>query len=194
MSLQDRIVNQFADSIQVRQQALDGLLALIEYAAQRMVAALLHDRKILVCGNGRSACTAQLLASALLDQYERDRPSLPVISLNADAVALTAIANNGQFDDVYAKPLRALGQAGDLLVVFTDSDRVANIAPAISAAHDKEMSIIALTGDHGDRIAPLLNETDLELRVPSSSSARIQETHVLITHCLCDLIDQQLFG
>ena len=117
-----------------------------------------------------------------------------MIGLNADAVTLTAIANNSQFDDVFAKPLRALAQAGDVLVVYTDNNHTANIAKAISAAHDKEAAVIALTGNHEGSISPLLKEMDIEIRVPATVSAYIQEAHVLVTHCLCNLIDQQLFG
>jgi D-sedoheptulose 7-phosphate isomerase len=191
MTLQDRIINHFSDSIQTQQDAMTYLCELIEYASQRLVSALLNDKKILTCGNGRSATCAQLLSSAMLNQFERDRPSLPVIALTTDTATITAIANDYHFDDVFAKQLRALGQSGDILVVYNDGN---NIVKAIATAHDKELSVIALTGNNGGMIAPLLYETDIEIRVPSISNARIQEIHVLITHCLCDLIDHQLFG
>lgn len=194
MSLQDKIINHFTDSIQTQQESMTELCELIEYASQRLVSALLNDRKILSCGNGRSATAVQLLSSALLNQYERDRPSLPVIALSADAVTLTGIASNYHFDEVYAKQLRALGQSGDILMAYSTGNNSANIAKAINAAHDKDISVIALTGNHTGIISPLLHETDIEIRVPSNSNARIHEVHVLITHCLCDLIDQQLFG
>ena len=194
MSLQDRIINHFSDSIQTQQDAMTYLCELIEYASQRLVTALLNDKKILACGNGRSATSAQLLSSSMLNQFERDRPSLPVIALTTDTATITAIANDYSFDDIFAKQLRALGQSGDMLVVYTDGNSSANISKAVSTAHDKDISVIALTGNSGSMIAPLLRETDIEIRVPSSSNARIQEVHVLITHCLCDLIDHQLFG
>jgi D-sedoheptulose 7-phosphate isomerase len=130
----------------------------------------------------------------MLNQFERDRPSLPVIALTTDTATITAIANDFHFDDVFSKQLRALGQSGDILVVYTDGNNSANIAKAVATAHDKDISIIALTGNNGGMIAPLLFETDIEIRVPSNSKTRIQETHILITHCLCDLIDHQLFG
>ncbi len=140
------------------------------------------------------AVCAQLLSSAMLNQYERDRPSLPAIALTTDTTTITAIANDYHFDDIFAKQLRALGQSGDILVVYTDGNHSANIAKAVATAHDKDITVIALTGNNGGMIAPLLHETDIEIRVPSTSSARIQEVHVLITHCFCDLIDHQLFG
>ena len=194
MSLLDRIINHFTDSIQTQQDAMASLCEDIEYASQRLVAALLNDKKILACGNGRSATSAQLFSSAMLNQFERDRPSLPVIALTTDMATITAIANDFHFDEVFSQQLRALGQSGDILVVYSDENNSDNIAKAITTAHDKEISVIALTGNNGGMIAPLLFETDIEIRVPSNSKARIQEIHVLITHCLCDLIDHQLFG
>ena len=194
MSLQDRIITHFSDSIQTQQDTMTYVCELIEHASQRLVSALLNDKKILACGNGRSATSAQLLSSAMLNQFERDRPSLPVIALTTDTATITAIANDFHFDDVFSKQLRALGQSGDILMVYTDGNHSANIAKAIATAHDKDISVIALTGNNGGMIAPLLYETDIEIRVPSNSNARIQEIHVLITHCLCDLIDHQLFG
>ena len=194
MSLQDRIINHFSESIQTQQDTMAYVCELIEYASQRLVSALLNDKKILACGNGRSATSAQLLSSAMLNQFERDRPSLPVIALTTDTATITAIANDFHFDDVFSKQLRALGQSGDILLAYSDGNHSANIAKAIATAHDKDISVIALTGNNGGIIAPLLYETDIEIRVPSNSNARIQEIHVLITHCLCDLIDHQLFG
>jgi len=194
MNLQDRIINHFSDSILTKQDAMASLCELIEFASQRLVAALLNDKKILACGNGGSAANAQFLSSAMLNQFERERPSLPAIALTTDTTALTAIANAYHFDEIFAKQIRALGQSGDILVAYTDASDAANLAKAITTAHDKDISVIALTGHDGGMIAPLLNETDIEIRVPSSSIARIQEVHMLITHCLCDLIDHQLFG
>jgi D-sedoheptulose 7-phosphate isomerase len=194
MSLQDRIINHFTDSLRTQQATLTSLGELIEFASQRLVATLLNDKKIIACGNGRSAILAQLLSSSMLNQYERDRPSLPAIALTTDTTTITAIANDYHFDDIFAKQLRALGQSGDILVAYTDGNNSANIAKAITTAHDKDITVIALTGNNGGMIAPLLNETDIEIRVPSNTSAHIQESQALITHCVCDLIDHQLFG
>ena len=138
MNLQDRIINHFSDSIQIQQEAMPSLCELIEYASQQLVSALLNDKKILTCGNGRSATSAQLFSSTMLNQFERDRPSLPVIALNTDSAVITAIANDYHFDDIYAKQLRALGQSGDILLTYTDGNHSANIAKAITTAHDKE--------------------------------------------------------
>jgi len=194
MSLQNRIITHFTTSIQTQQDTLCSLGELIEFASQRLVAILLNDKKIITCGNGRSAAVAQLLSSAMLNQYERDRPSLPAIALTTDTITITAIANDYHCDDIFTKQLRALGQSGDILVAYTDGNNSANIAKAIATAHDKDISVIALTGNNGGMIAPLLHDSDIEIRVPSNSSVHIQEAHAMITHCLCDLIDHQLFG
>lgn len=193
MSLQNRIVNQFSDNIQTVQDALGELCESIELASQRMVTALLNDRKIFSCGNGRSAMCAQLLSSALLNQFERDRPSLPAIALTADTAALTAISADYHFDDIFSKPIRSLGQSGDVLVTYTDGNHCSNIAKAITVAQRKEIVVIALTGIKSESVSALLSERDLEIRVHSSSAVRTHEVHVLVTHCLCDLIDHQLF-
>lgn len=194
MSQQDRIINHFTDHLQIHQYAMTNLCEFIEYAAQGLVTALLNDKKILGCGNGRSATCVQLFSSAMLNQFDRVRPALPVIPLTTDMATITAIATDYAFDDVYAKQLRALGASGDVLLMYTANGASASLAKVITAAHDKGLMVIALSGNHDERISPLLKETDIEIRVPSHSPVRVHEVHVLITHCLCDLIDQQLFG
>lgn len=194
MILQERIINQFTDSIQTQQDTINYLTDLIAYSSERMATALLNDRKIMACGNGRSANNAQLLTSSLLNRYERVRPALPAIALNSDMATLTAIASDSHFDDVFSRQIRALGHGGDILVIYSDCGTTANIIKAVKCAHDQDITVIALTGKDGGALAELLNERDLELRVPSNSSARIHEVHSLISHCLCDLIDHQIFG
>lgn len=194
MSLQDRITLHFSESIQNQQEALSQLGELIEFASQRLVATLLNDNKVLACGNGSSAANAQQFSASMLNRFERERPALPAIALTADTATITSIANDYHFDDIFAKQVRALGQSGDILMVYTCSGDPANIVKAVTAAHDKNISVIALTGQQGGSLAPILNSTDIEIRIPSNTRARIQETHLLITHCLCDLIDHQLFG
>lgn len=194
MSLQDRIRSLFSASIQTKQDALNNLPPIIELAGEKLVACLLDDGKILTCGNGGSAGDAQHFSSEMLNRFERDRPGLPAIALITDTSTLTSIANDYRFEDIFAKQIRALGQNGDILICYTTSGNSANILSAAAAAHDRSMTIIAITGKDGGALANLLHDTDIEIRVPSNSTARIQETHLLITHCLCDLIDHRLFG
>ncbi len=194
MSLQDRIINHFSDSIQVKQDSMSSLCELIEFASQKIVDALVKDKKILACGNGGSAGDAQHFSSEMLNRYERERPALPAIALTSDVLTITSIANDYHFDEVFTKQLRALGQAGDILLVYTTSGNSRNILSVVKAAHERELTVIALSGKDGGALSSLLKETDIEIRVPSESTARIQEVHLLITHCFCDLIDHQLFG
>tara|TARA_R110002074_G_scaffold170005_4_gene332084 strand:+ start:111612 stop:112214 length:603 start_codon:yes stop_codon:yes gene_type:complete len=196
MSLQERIYQHFNDSIQTKHDALELLPALIESAANSIVQSLLNNGKVLTCGNGGSAGDAQHFSSEMLNRFERERPSLPAIALSTDTSTLTSIANDYSFNEVFSKQIRALGQSGDILLAYTTSGNSGNILEAIRTAHDREMIIIVVTGKDGGQLSSLslLNENDIELRVPSNSTARIQEVHLLITHCLCDLIDFQLFG
>ena len=194
MTLQDRINQHFTASIETKQAAADLLGPDISAAAQTLVNALLEGKKILTCGNGGSAGDAQHFSSELLNRFERERPPLPAIALTTDSSTLTSIANDYHYNQVFAKQLRALGQPGDILVTYSTSGNSESIIQAINTAHDKKITTIALTGKDGGAVASLLFENDIEIRVPSSSTARIQETHLLITHCFCDLIDHQLFG
>lgn len=194
MSLQERILRQFNANFETTQDTLLRFGDLIEAAGARLAYCLLNDGKILVCGNGGSAAQAQHLSSELMNRFERERPGLPGIALTTDTSALTSISNDYHFDEVFSRQIHALGHAGDILVVYTTSGNSGNILSAATAAHERDMQVIALTGKDGGALPPLLRETDLEIRVPSDSTARIQEMHLLITHCLCDLIDHQLFG
>ena len=194
MSLQDRIINHFSDSIQTKQDSMASLCELIEFASQKIVEALVNDRKVLTCGNGGSAGDAQHFSSEMLNRFERERPALPAIALSTDTSTITSIANDYHFDEVFAKQIRALGQAGDILLAYTSSGNSSNIIKAVKVAHERDMTVIALSGKDGGILANTLNEADIEIRVPSGSTARIQEVHLLISHCLCDLIDHQLFG
>lgn len=194
MSLQDRIALHFSEHIQTQQETLIQFGELLEFASQRLVAALLNDNKVLACGNGVSAAHAQQFAASMLNRFERERPALPAIALTADSTTITSIANDYHFDDIFAKQVKALGQSGDILLSYTCSGEPANLVKAVTAAHDKNLSVLALTGGEGGSLAPILNAMDIEIRVPSHVRSRIHETHLLITHCLCDLIDQQLFG
>ena len=122
------------------------------------------------------------------------RPGLPAIALTTDSSTLTSIGNDFQFADIFSKQIRALGQEGDVLLAISTSGESHNIIHAIDAAHDRRMHVVALTGREGGQIADLVEEGDVEIRVPSWSTARIQETHIIIIHCICDLIDHQLLG
>ena len=192
MDAEYRIRQHFQDSIQVKTQALEMLTMPIAQAAESMTKALLAEHKILSCGNGGSAGDAQHFSSEMLNRFEMERPGLPAVSLTTDTSTLTSIANDYSFNEVFSKQVRALGQSGDVLLAISTSGRSENVIQAIKAAHDRNMSVVVLSGRDGGSISKLLSEQDIEIRVPATSTARIQEVHILIIHCLCDLIDQQL--
>lgn len=192
--MDQRVITLFHESIEAKMRVGEFLAPLISEASQMMVHTLLEERKILVCGNGVSSANGQILVSSLINKFERDRPSLPAMTLGTDITALTSIANTSSFNDVYAKQIRALGQPGDLLFLLSGSGNPSNMVPAIGAAHDRDIDVIALTGRNQGNISALLDVNDIELNVDDSSLARIHEIHLLIIFCLCDLIDDQLFG
>ncbi len=195
MDLLTRIKTHFEESIETKRQASSLLAETIVEASQLFVQSLLNDNKILACGNGGSAADSQHFASEMINRFETERPSLPAIALTTDTSTITSIANDYSYNDIFSKQIRALGQAGDILLLISTSGNSENILRACEAGHSRELRIIALTGKDGGSLSGLLSSsTDIEIRVPSSSTARIQETHLLIIHCLCDLIDKQLFG
>ncbi|HLF97017.1 MAG TPA: phosphoheptose isomerase [Methylococcaceae bacterium] len=194
MNFQAHLHHLFSAGIRTLHDSQIALCEPIEQAARRMAACLLADGKILCCGNGGSAVEAQHFSSEMLNRFERERPGLPAIALTTDTAALTSIANDYHYDEVFAKQARALGHSGDVLLVYTTSGNSPSILKAVEAAHERDMSVVALTGKDGGALAALLSDADLEIRVPSDSTARVQEVHLVVTHCLCDLIDRQLFG
>lgn len=192
--MQERIREQFEQSAQLKLQAMDQLAPVIEAAAQLMGSQLLQERKILSCGNGGSAGDSQHFSSEMLNRFERERPGLPAMALTTDTSTLTSIANDYHYDEVFAKQVRALGQAGDILLAISTSGNSRNVVQAMKAAHDRGMFVVALTGRDGGEMALNLAEGDIEIRIPASSTARVQEVHLLVIHCLCDAIDRMLFG
>jgi DnaA initiator-associating protein len=189
----DRIKSNFTESIQTKIAASEVLASPIEQAAMIMVQSLLAGHKILACGNGGSAADAQHFSAELLNRYETERPSLPAIALTTDSSTITSIANDYHYDEIFSKQVRALGNEGDVLLAISTSGNSRNVIKAIEAAVARDMPIIALTGQDGGDIAGLLGDNDIEIRVPSPRTARIQEVHLVVIHCLCDIIDTTLF-
>ncbi len=189
-----RIRAHFADSAQLKLASADALAPAVARAAELLAECLLADGKILACGNGGSACDAQHFAAEMVGRFERERPELPAISLATDTSILTAIANDYSYEQVFAKQVRALGAAGDVLLAISTSGNSGSVVAAVDAAHDREMRVVALTGKGGGRIGAMLAPADVQLCVPHDRTARIQEVHLLMIHCLCDAIDNTLLG
>ena len=194
MNTIERVQQIFADSIEVKNQSAIVLPELIASSASLMADSLIAGHKILSCGNGGSAGDAQHFSAEMLNRFEMERPPLPAIALTTDSSTITSIANDYHYDEIFSKQIRALGNKGDILLAITTSGGSPNIVTAIEAAHEREMFVILLSGKNGGSAATKLTETDIELRVPSDSTARIQEVHLTIIHCLCDLVDKKLFG
>jgi DnaA initiator-associating protein len=184
----------FSNSIQTKIEAADTLPGLIAEAANYLTQCLINNNKILVCGNGGSASDSAHFSSELLNRYKNERPSLPAINLTADVATITAIANDYDYNDVFAKQITSLGMDDDVLLAITTSGNSENIIRAVETAQHRNMRVIALTGKDGGKLSTKLSEHDLEIRIPSNTTSHIQETHIVIIHLLCDIIDRQLFS
>ena len=189
-----RVRDHFADSIAVKEVAAKQLAENIVAAGRVMCDALLDDGKILSCGNGGSAADSQHFSSELLNRFEMERPGLPALALTTDSSTLTSISNDYSYEEVFSKQVRALGKSQDVLLAISTSGNSENVIRAIAAAHERGMRVVALTGCDGGRMADIYSEDDVEIRVPATRTARIQEVHLVVIHCLCDLIDTTLLG
>jgi D-sedoheptulose 7-phosphate isomerase len=167
-----RIRDHFAESIATKQTSAEALAESIAAGGRIMSDALLADGKILSCGNGGSAADSQHFSSELLNRFEMERPGLPAMALTTDSSTLTSISNDYSYEEIFSKQVRALGKPH----------------------HERGMKVVALSGRDGGRMADLFEEGDVEIRVPATRTARIQEVHLLVIHCLCDLIDTTLLG
>ena len=193
-ALAARVTAQFAESAQLKLEASRSLVAPITRGATLLAAALREGGKVLACGNGGSAADAQHFAAELVNRFESERPPLAGLALTTDSSTLTSIANDYAYQQVFAKQLRAIGRRGDVLLAISTSGNSANVVEALHVAHELGVRVIGLTGNGGGKMAPLLTADDVHICVPHKSTARIQEVHLLVLHCLCDAIDFQLFG
>ncbi|MEO6031099.1 MAG: phosphoheptose isomerase [Burkholderiaceae bacterium] len=192
--LEQRIQQQFFDSADLKYAAAEVLSKPIADAVLALVGCITAGGKVLACGNGGSAADAQHFAAEFVGRFERERPGLAAMALTTDSSILTAIGNDYDFNAIFAKQVQALGAPGDVLLVFSTSGNSDNVIAAIEAARAKEMVVVALTGHKGGRVRDLLLETDVLICVPHERTARIQEVHLLVLHCLCDAVDLQLLG
>ncbi len=192
--LEQRIEQQFIDSADLKYQSAQVLSKPIAAAVHAILASVTSGNKVLACGNGGSAADAQHFAAEFVGRYERERPELGAIALTTDSSIITAIANDYDFSVIFSKQVRALGVAGDVLLALSTSGNSENVLVAIEAAHEREMTVVALTGRGGGKIKQALRETDVHICVPHERTARIQEVHALVIHCICDGVDTQLLG
>ena len=184
-----RVKQNFEASIKTKQLAMETLLAPIIQAAEMVCASLRKGGKILSCGNGGSAGDAQHFSSEMLNRYNIERRGLAAVALTTDSSTLTSIANDYDYSRVFSRQVEALGNEGDVLLAISTSGNSANVLEAVKAAQEQGLGIVALSGHTGGKLPALLNDRMIEIRVPSNSTARIQEVHLLVIHCICDLID-----
>ena len=192
--LEQRIQQQFFDSADLKYAAAEILAKPIADAVNAVVGCITAGGKVLACGNGGSASDAQHFAAEFVGRFERERPGLAAIALTTDTSILTAVGNDYDFNSIFSKQVQALGSPGDVLLAITTSGNSANVLAAVDAAKAKEMTVIALTGRGGGKMRERLGETDVHICVPHERTARIQEVHILVLHCLCDAVDLQLLG
>jgi D-sedoheptulose 7-phosphate isomerase len=194
MDLTAHLKQHFDEGIELRRKMAETMPAAIASAGTALAAALKGGRKALACGNGGSAADSQHFAAEIVGRFERERPGMPAIALTVDTSALTAIANDYDFDRVFSRQVEALGQPGDVLLGISTSGNSKNVIEAIKAAHAKGMVVIALTGRDGGAMAKMLRAGDHHLNVAHPRTMRVQEVHLLAIHCLCEVVDNVIFG
>src|SRR3954467_1007455 len=192
-ALAARVAAQFAESAKLKLDSSQALVAPLVRAGSLMADALRAGGKVLACGNGGSAADAQHFAAELINRFEMERPPLAGIALTTDTSTLTSIANDYAYVQVFSKQVRAIGRRGDVLIGISTSGNSANVIEAIAAAHELGIRVIALTGNGGGKMLQALKADDVHICVPHKKTARIQEVHLLVLHCLCDAIDYELF-
>jgi D-sedoheptulose 7-phosphate isomerase len=194
MDLVSHLRAHFEEGIELRTRMAQTLPAQIASAGEALAAALKSGRKALACGNGGSAADSQHFAAELVGRFERERPGLPAVALTVDTSALTAIANDYDYDRVFSKQVEALGQAGDVLLAISTSGNSKNCIEAMKAAQARQMVVIALTGRDGGAMGRMVRAGDFHLNVSHPRTMRVQEVHLLVIHCLCEVVDNVLFG
>lgn len=194
MNAEQRMTDFFEASIVAKRDTLEHVLPSLLSAGRTMADALTNGHKILSCGNGGSSGDAQHFSSELINRFERERAALPAVALTTESSTVTAIANDYGYERVFSRSVEALGQPGDILLAISTSGNSGNVLRAMESAQARDMRIVAFTGRGGGAMADRLGPRDVELRAASDRTARIQEVHLLFIHCLCDLIDETLFG
>jgi len=194
MNEQDKIKQLFDASIETKQTAAGSMLDQIARAIALLETAVKNGNKVLSCGNGGSAADAQHFSSEFINRFHQDRESLPAIALTTDSSTITSIANDYSYDEIFSRQVSSLGQAGDILLAISTSGNSANVVRAMQEASKRDMHIIAFTGRDGGKMSEFIRDQDVELCVPSNTTARIQEVHLLLIHILCARIDNRIFG
>ena len=194
MNHAENLRKHFEEGIELRTKMAQTMPERIARAGEALAHALKAGKKVLSCGNGGSAADSQHFAAELVGRFERERPGLAGIALTTDTSALTAIANDYDFDRVFSKQVEALGQPGDFLLAISTSGNSKNVIAAIRSAQARGMRVIALTGRDGGEMGRMLRDDDFHLNVEHPRTMRVQEIHLLAVHCLCEVVDNVILG
>jgi D-sedoheptulose 7-phosphate isomerase len=181
----------FEESAEVKLRFVRENADRIERVAERMATTLRRGGKILLFGNGGSACDATHIAAEFVCRFQKDREALAAISLATDMAALTSISNDYEYGEIFSRQIAALGKGEDLAIAISTSGNSPNVIKGVEAAKRKGIGIVALTGGNGGKLAPMADEAFV---VASKVTARIQETHITLGHVLCELVEDRLFG
>ena len=191
--MKEAIVKAFEESVRVKQAFLRDNLQTLMQAIDAIVAAFKNGNKLLLFGNGGSAADAQHIAAEFTNRFLIERPPLPALALTTDTSALTAIANDYDYSQIFVKQIKALGKAGDIALAISTSGNSVNVLEAIETCRQLKISTIGLTGGNGGKMA-VKGKVDYLLRASEGkNSPRIQETHILVGHVICDMVDHMLF-
>jgi D-sedoheptulose 7-phosphate isomerase len=190
MQIEEKIKIAYEESIRVKEQFFKENISLIQEVAELIAKTLNEGGKILIFGNGGSATDASHIAAEFVNRFKRERPGLPAIALNADMAVLTAIANDYDYSEVFAKQIKALGQKGDVAIGISTSGSSRNVIKAIEVAKKRGLKTIAFTSKKGEK---LISKVDYAFKVSSEETPRIQETHITLGHILCELVEDILF-
>ncbi len=188
--MKDKILKAFEESASVKQEFIKDNIDRVIEASKLLADAFNSSNKLILFGNGGSAADASHIAGEFVNRFKKERPGLPAIALNTDTAILTAIANDYDYSEVFARQVKALAQEGDVVIAISTSGNSPNILKAVDAAKKKKLKIIVFTGAKGDKLAA---KADYAFTVPSSNTPRIQETYFTLGHVLCQMVEEILF-
>lgn len=194
MDQYQRIAGHFQQAIELIALSVDVLAEPIERSSELISQALQQENKVIACGNGPDSALSQLFSSNLINRFEYDRPGLPALSLGSSSANLSTIADASNINDIFARQITALGQAGDVLFCISSERNHQNLEHAIQAAHDRKMTVVALSNSGNEQLSKMLRHEDIELSVTAHRQPRVVELQTMVIQCMCEMIELSLFG
>ncbi len=188
--MEKKILKAFEESIRIKEKFVKENLSLIVEVSKLIADAFNDGKKLLIFGNGGSACDASHIVAEFVNRFKKDRPGLPAISLNTDTAVLTSIANDYDYSEIFARQVKTLADAGDIAVAISTSGNSKNVQKAMDVAKKKGLKTVAFTGLKGEKFAA---KSDYAFVVPSDDTPRIQEAHITLGHVLCQMVEEILF-